>query len=373
MSTESEEREREHKRQKIAEAKASMHPQTIRDDAEARQKAAAANLGPLKHYVRREGWESVISSFLEKQKACGVARPWKYLTLPGIDALDIGHFYRKKLLGVTAEGRLSVAICDKDEADRVALLLQKFGGVLASTKLELQDALRDPSNPIVKEFPFDVINLDFCNSLIRPNRNNLEALDQVFSLQRGQGFLLLLTSRPALDQKIQHQQLKIVADNLQIEQEFQESYIARYGSSDPQACLADYTNFTQLVFSKLVAKYAKIFGYRVYERFTARYHKSGGGPDGFDMITHSFELDPIVGKKPCRAKYEPRLPHARIEQVLHEVLAKRIEQETNSEYTRFIRGLPQREALNINEVLNAQQDLVSDLTKEAESLSQWMI
>jgi len=344
-------------------------PQLVRREAEARQQISTWNREPLKHYVRRVGWESVVLAFLTKLRACGVTRPWKYLTFPGPDALDIGLFYQKRLLDVTPDGKLSVAICDRENADKVALRLQKFGGVLASSEKELQDALIDPHNVLVQEFPFDVINLDFCNSLIRPNRNNLKALDQVFALQRGQGFLLLLTSRPDQNQRDEH--LEILADNLRNEPEFQEAYTGKYLTNNPRACLNDYTTFTQIVFSKIIARYGRIFGYRVDEHFTARYRKL----DGFDMVSHSFELDPIVGRRQCAAKYEPRLPlppRDRVEQVLRGELPQKVRQEAEMGYKRFIANLPTRQVLNVNEFLAGQQALFVELINEAASLETWL-
>ncbi len=367
MSNEAEKQKLRNKRK--GDAKATARPQTIRAEAEQRKQIATWNREPLKHYVRREGWGTVIEVFLHKLRACGITRPWKYLTFPGPDALDIGFFYQKRLLDVTPNGRLSVAICDQENADKVALRLEKFGGVLASSQQWLHVALMNAGDALVREFPFDVINMDLCNSLILQNRNNLRALDQVFALQRGQGFLLLLTSRPEPNQRDEH--LGILADNLQNEPEFQDMYTAKYGTNEPEACLDDYTTFTQIVFSKIIAKYGREFGYKVCEHFTARYRK----PDGFDMITHSFELDPIVGKRQCSTKYEPRFPEPhrdRIEQMIRGELPKRVREEADGEYTEFICCLPDREVLNINEFLADKPALVDDLTRDAASLETWM-
>lgn len=369
MSKELEKKERELRRRRIAEATAANRPQILRDEAIQRNQISTWNREPLKHYVRREGWENVIVAFLRKLRACGVTRPWKYLTFPGPDAIDIGYFHQKRLLDVTPGGRLSVAICDRENADKVALRLEKFGGVLASSQNEFQDALNNPSDALVREFPFDVINMDLCNALILQNRNNLRALDQVFALQRGQGFLLLLTSRPELTQKDEH--LEILTSNLRNEPDFQVAYTTRYGTNDPVASLGDYTTFTQIVFSKTVAKYGREFGYRVIEHFTGRYRK----PSGFDMITHSFELDPIVGKKACVKKYEPRYPlppRDRIEHILKGELHKKVREAADYEYTNYICSLLGRQIVNVNEFLANHPALVDDLTREAASLETWL-
>jgi len=346
--------------------KATNHPQMVRAEADQRKQIAAWNRDPLKQYIRREGWESVLSVFIQKIRACGITRPWKYFTLPGPDAIDIGHLYRRGLLDVTPEGRLSVAICDRDHADKVALRLEKFGGALASSEKELHDALGDSNNAVVKEFPFDVINLDFCNSLILPNRNNLQALYQIFSLQRGQGFLLLLTSRPERTQRDEH--LAILADNLQTDPQFEEAYRVRYTTNDPTACLADYTTFTQIVFSKIIARYGREFGYRVYEHFMAKYRK----PRGFDMISHSFELDPIIWRKHEATKYQPRWGTSQIYLIELILNGEFLRRRASEEYERYICRLPGRQVLNVNEFLADKQALYDELFNESAALETWL-
>lgn len=358
--------ERDLRKQRIAEAKAANRPAVIRNDADHRKQVAAWELDPSKQYVRREGWEKVLDTFLQKVRACGVARPLKYFTLPGENALDIGHLYTKGLLNFDSEGKLSVAICDKLHGNKVALKLQKFGGLLASSERELQEALGDLNSSLVRQFPFDVINLDFTNSLILPNLNNLLALDQVFELQKGQGFLLLLTSRPEKAQKDEH--LEVLAENLRTIAEFEEAYKVKYSTNDPAACLTDYTTFTQIVFSKIIARYAREFRYIVHEHFSAKYHRK----NNYDMVVHSFELDPIVGKRPDAAKYEPRwnVPRRyRIEQFLK---GETIRQEAEQEYKKYISRLPAREILNIDEHIQHNPELIEELLKETETLGTWL-
>lgn len=341
-------------------------PRRIWEDAEARVQIPIWNRDPIKHYVRRVGWEKIISNYIIKMRDSGVTRSWKYLTFPGLDALDIGLLYKKDLLDSAPNGRLSVAICDRDIADKVAMRLEKVGGILASSSLELHKALENPSNRLVKEFPYDVINLDFCNSLILPNRNNLLALDQIFNLQRGQAFLLLLTARPDPNQKDEH--LEILKGNLKHEPGFLKAYEIKYASDDPSACLADYTAFTLIIFSKIVAGYAKEYRYRICEHFTARYHR----PDGYDMVSHSFELDPILGRRKDIKKYEPRYPKERIERILNRELHQKVQQEAEKEYGIFLEALPIRLVSDINEILTKNPALVDDLAKEVRTLETWL-
>ncbi len=344
-------------------------PELVKRKAEDKAEIASWNRDPLKHYVRRNGWGKIIRTYTNKQKALKLGRTWKYLTFPGPNALDIGLLYKSNLLDKTKDGKLSVAICDKENAEKVALHLEKFGGVLAYSSEELNVALENRKNPLVKEFPFDVINLDFCNSLISPNRGNMQALDHVFQLQRGQSFLLLLTARIDLQQKEEH--FEIIVDNLENEEGFREAYQFLYETDDPEACLEDYTNFTQIVFSKVIARYGRTFGYRTLEYFVARYRK----PGGFDMVSHSFEFEPL-GRRREDYKYKPRfkilLPRDRTEIILLEKISTRIQYQAVKEYRSFIKLLPKRGVINVNQVLENNENLKNDLQTEVDDLNTWM-
>src|SRR5262245_5330954 len=142
---------RERAKQRKAEAIAKHRPEEILQEAQSRVEIRTWNQEPLKQYVRRVAWEEVISNFIRKLRTSGINRPWKYFTFPGPDALDIALLHTKGLLDNTPEGKLSVAICDRDHADKVALRLEKYGGVLASSEKELHLALVDHSNVLVKE------------------------------------------------------------------------------------------------------------------------------------------------------------------------------------------------------------------------------
>lgn len=361
--------ERELRKQRIAEAKASNRPEIIRNDASFRRQVAAWELDPPKQFVRREGWEKVLANFIKKIKNSGVTRPWKYFTFPGENALDIGHLYNKGLLETNSDNKLNVAICDQKHGDTVALKLQKVGGILASSNKELHEALADRNNVIVKQFPFDVINLDLTNALLKSNLQNMYILDQLFELQRGQAFMLLLTSRPNLSQ--QAEKLTVLVENLQTVPEFTAAYKAKYTTVDPSASLADFTTFTQIVFSKIVARYAREFRYLVHEHFSAKYQRVNDF-ESYDMVVHSFELDPIIGRRQDIAKYEPRWAMASNDRIQQFLKGERIRHQAEEGYKTYICGLPGRNILNVDEILKSQPNLNDELIKEAETLSTWL-
>jgi hypothetical protein len=307
-----------------------------------------------------------LVAYIKKIKDCGVTRPWKYFTFPGENALDIGHLYIKGLLEANSDNKLNVAICDQEHGDTVALKLQKVGGILASTNKKLHEALADHNNVLVRQFPFDVINLDLTNALMKSNLHNMYILDQLFELQRGQAFILLLTSRPNPDQKAE--KLTILMENLQTVPEFTAAYKAKYSTEDPSASLTDFTNFTQIIFSKIIARYAREFRYIVREHFSAKYQRR----NKYDMVVHSFELDPIVGKRPDAAKYEPRWNAPRRNRIEQFLSGETIRKEAEEEYKNYICKLPARDILNVDECIKSQPGLFDELMKETESLGTWL-
>ena len=222
---------------------------------------------------------------------------------------------------------------------------------------------------LIKEFPFDVINLDFTSSLLRTERDNFKSLERIFILQRGQGFLLFITSRPDPTKKDIF--LPIISGNLENEPDFLEAYKLKYKSDDPNACFQDYTEFEQLAIPKLVARLARDFGYKIIEPFVSKYHR-----DNFDLVSHSFEVQPIdrrVIQKRYEPKYRKNLSQDTVEKYFGEEISSSTQQKLIKEYGEFIQYLPLREnVLDINKILDKNQDLRIELKVEVKKLIEWI-
>src|SRR5205807_3052252 len=135
-------------------------------EAEAEMKIAKWDLDPVKQYVRRNGWLNIIREYTARQHREGVNRLLKFLTLPGPNASDVGLLWRERILQQNDKGQLNVAICDKENAARVATNLGSLGGPLAYSNRLLHEELRDSNGVFNEHFPFDVVNLDMCQCLI---------------------------------------------------------------------------------------------------------------------------------------------------------------------------------------------------------------
>jgi hypothetical protein len=339
-----------------------------REEAESDVAASIWDQDPIKQYVRRRGWRDVIETYINAARQAGIERPLKFLTLPGPNATDIGFLWNAGLIQRTESGTLSVAICDKKHADVVATQLGDVGGVLAYSRKCLHEALEDPHDQVRETFPFDVINMDLENPLIPPNhRENLKAVESIFRLQRGQQFLLLLTTRP--EPAAANLLLTSLETNLRDEELFEMAYRERYGDlKAEQFSQRKHTEFTQLVVPKIVARLARPMGYKTLEHYVGHYSRKGG----YDMICHSFEFEPITLKAEA-SKYAPRYkePDSMVEEALHDIIGPRVTNKANIEYSEFVSMLPLRSSEDVVATLVADAALKKALGEEANSLVGW--
>jgi hypothetical protein len=238
---------------------------------------------PIKQYVRRFGWLAIIQDYARRRQEDGVNRPLRYLTLPGPAATDVGFFWRERLLEKAGDAWPHLVICDEEHASEALKVLGKVHGVSSKPYFE---AVKGDLAPY---FPFDVINLDMCNPVItgafdrRRALRILRAIRQTIYLQRGQGFLLLLTC--ATTDRSATKYLRQRLDSNFQDDRFRESYIDRYGVRDPSPFENDYRAFVGLVLPKVIGMYARDRGYKVTEHFAAKYDRQHS-----QILSQSFEL-----------------------------------------------------------------------------------
>lgn len=340
-----------------------------RQEAEAERDSLLWDRDPQKQYIRRYGWLELIQDYVKRRRQAGVEKPIKYLTLPGPNASDIGLLWKAGILATTEPGTISAAICDRKYAALVVTRLNKIGRLLAVGSRYLRQELVD-GGELRDNFPFDVINLDLCNPFIlETKRDDFSTLNWIFRLQRGQSFLLLLTTKP--ESNPPSKLVTLLQHNISEVPEFQQAYMKRFGSDELPLCLADSTFFAQLAFPKAIARLARFFGYGVTEHFAANYVR-GSNHESYEMISHSFELVPL-GRND-KLKYDPyfsRVPRNAAEEKLFNLLSPQHEQLANEAYQRFITTLLKRSSRNVTTILNENSQLKNELQNEADSLIQW--
>ena len=335
--------------------------------ADVDRQASVFDDDPLKQYIRRYGWLEIVREYHARMIQRDVNRGLKILTLPGRNASDVGLFFREGIAYANESQVLNVAICDEANALGVQANLVKLGRFLAVSNKELLRTL-EKDTQFISQFPFDVINLDFCNQLFDfNNARNLMTLQKIFWLQKGQAFLLLLTSRSDPHLNIPEAE-SIISDNMSLES-FRQAYIDRFGSDNVDLCMRDYVTLTQILFPKVVARLARDNGYRISEKFVAHYPRRNGG---YHMVCHSFELTPL-GRNKENLWYSPnnnRLRRNEIDALIYELPAP-VRRQSEQEYENFVTNVLLRESNDIDRAVNEDANLQRTLTEEARQLYHW--
>lgn len=338
----------------------------VHEQAERRRKLFFLEREPIKQYVRYFGWLQIIQSYVHRRRNDGVDRPLTYLTFPGPCATDVGLLWRAGLLVRTDDGFPHVVICDEEHADEA---LEVLGTVRGLSKQPFELAVL---NELAPYFPIDVVNVDIYGAVItghpvrREALRRLAAIRRVFWLQKGQSFLLLLTT--STDDKTARKYLENVLVQDCDEDDFREAYLNRYEVLDLTPFQEDYRTFVGIVLPKVIGKMARDRGYRVVEHFAAKYRSRGG----HRMICHSFELAPLGVRNPDN-KYKPRFKKIRWDKLdeLDEELSNRARKLAAIAYEEFIPTLLQRDLMDVSEILQADPGLAAEMIEQAESLIGW--
>jgi hypothetical protein len=338
--------------------------------AEADRQATVFDKDPLKQYIRRYGWLNIVKDYQANMRQQGVERSLKILTLPGENATDIGLFFREGIVFTNEDRIFNVAICDVKFALSVQANVAGLGSLLAISDKELSQTL-ERDNHFINLFPFDVVNLDFCDQLFAlSNDTNLLALQKIFHLQSGQAFLLLLTNRcNSLDDQGQREQAEsIMSANMSIDN-FKHAYVREFGGENIDLCMSDYVKLTQMIYPKVIARLARDYGFQVTERFAAHYSRRDGD---YHMVCHSFEMSPLDrSSESLRFSPNPRRTKSAVIGRLVFELPEYLRRRSNQEYEQFVTQVVERETVNIDEIINSNRCLRTTLEAEAVSLENW--
>lgn len=162
---------------------------------------------PRKQVVRNKQWRYETEKLITQLDL--TERSLKYLSLPGEDMLDIRVLARMlekknvklKCLGFnddisnTREGEVEIHI----SANEVSNMIQEGSVIKIDNFDELNNKKSVAFRYVIENGPFDVINLDFCQSVLRPRDNSyLRSLLHLCEFQinkRREPWLLFVTTR----------------------------------------------------------------------------------------------------------------------------------------------------------------------------------
>jgi hypothetical protein len=224
---------------------------------------------PLKHEVRDLLWVPYA------RKVCATGHLSKYLTLYSPPMMDIKHLHSNGLLRLDSESYQGVVAVTYDSIHYAEAMTRSGGrpALLLSGDIDclLTQEDRADAKRLRDEFPFQVINLDYTNSLFnsanrRPVSAHLEAIEEIVRLQHRSScneFALFLTTRS--DQGDRHHRSQFTHEflrdlskridaNLRENTEFAQSFRRHFGEARGKTLLAErYDSFVPLGIAKLVA------------------------------------------------------------------------------------------------------------------------
>ncbi|RJQ15084.1 MAG: hypothetical protein C4560_11025 [Nitrospiraceae bacterium] len=151
---------------------------------------------PLKQHIRQTLWEAFIKKLRRK--------PITYLTFYAPTIMDVKHLARSGYIKFEDSVYKGVVGITKDEKHGYPLAISEGKGRLELFKIGEAHALIDAKEKdFLDKFPFDVINLDYCNYIFGQNNNpfvsnNLKDISLIINQQRRtqcDEFILFLTTR----------------------------------------------------------------------------------------------------------------------------------------------------------------------------------
>ncbi|HHT9138057.1 MAG TPA: hypothetical protein ACFYEK_12560 [Candidatus Wunengus sp. YC60] len=146
---------------------------------------------PLKQYFRDRFWLPYIEKLQKK--------PIKYLTLYCPPAMDVRHFCRKGLIEFN-DGVYKGAVGIAWDVAGYVRTANNLEGRMEKFKIgKISNFLRNGDKELIDSFPFDVINLDYCNHIVNNYvSDNLEDISRVTAMQKSKNcsqFVLFVTTR----------------------------------------------------------------------------------------------------------------------------------------------------------------------------------
>jgi len=226
---------------------------------------------PLKHHIRRELWLRYIKLVV------GDGKLTKYLTLYSPPMMDIKLFAKQKLVEHDGEKYKGVvAVTYDDEAyDKAISTIPCRPEVLLVGDINTLITRASSDKQLQEKFPFQVINLDYTNSLFSehnsaPLSDPLRALDELARRQKATGqerYALFITTRAEEGQFAPHflEDLKNrVDDNIKKNARFADVVHSIYKANKGSELLKSrYKEFVPIGLVKMVSNVLASYRFQV--------------------------------------------------------------------------------------------------------------
>jgi len=228
---------------------------------------------PLKHEIRTTLWKSYIQGL--------GAKPIKYLTLYSPPLMDVKFLHKMGFISVTNskyDNVVGVSLDEKAVADtnsqtehRLELLLE--GDI--NSLLSNADKSIENKKKLFESFPFDVINLDYTDTLHASNKTeelspHFSAIENLLRLQYKKNkdeFILFITAYAKVDLYNKYflgDLVKFVKENISHTPNFSSKLNSTFKTKDANEFKkADPNNFFLIGLIKFILRFLKPFNYDI--------------------------------------------------------------------------------------------------------------
>jgi hypothetical protein len=254
---------------------------------------------PLKHYVRMRVWLPSAKTRYEKTvEQNGIKRGLRYLTLCGAEAIDVFHLYKNGLLAHNERLFPDVFFVEyNDEAFLDASRLLSGRGLQG----RFEELVLRPSD-LLKEFPFDLINLDFTGVCIPRNEppfsDTLRAIEKIFYLQGERNFTLLVTfkaDRSRENDEAVGELVQVLEENIGEYLEYSDIYGQKFASKPRALSAGDYKVFLCTAIPKLVLSLGFNQGFEGSMEGVCYYSRTTKSRK-YDIVKFAFSFDRPIAK-----------------------------------------------------------------------------
>lgn len=234
---------------------------------------------PLKQYIREHLWEAFIKKLKRK--------PISYLTFYAPTIMDVKHFTEKGYIKFEEMVYKDVVGITNDETRGYPETIKEGRGRLEVLKIgEAHELIMSLDKDLMDKFPFDVINLDYCNYIFGDKSspyisNNLKDISLIIKHQNSKGcneFILFITTRTdkskplrgKADEKISFAESFInelknrIQLNMKENVTFQNKYNNIFSKQDiDQVAELQYNDFINIGIAKLISMELATNGYTI--------------------------------------------------------------------------------------------------------------
>lgn len=253
---------------------------------------------PQKHYARVYGWVAVARNRLgqldPQQRKFGL----RYLTLCGKDAIDIFLFKKEGLIRDDERGFPSVYYIENyyPSFAEVRPLLGRTSG----KRVSFEDLVNQGwFERLVREQPFDVINLDFSGNCFPiedpPFSRTLRSLCYIIELQRGNSFDLFVTFKAlrSVENSDAIQELAVnMTENFSRDQEVENAFNRRFQNRSPsELSNVDYGLFLLATFPKIVFGFSTNNGFDALCNMKFIYRRTPRHRRPYQIVKFLFSLN----------------------------------------------------------------------------------